>query len=187
MVFSLNEDDLKSRIAEALKEADKIYPAIGLFTRWFNAVELQISRLLAHVLDMREFERFELLARGLMPRQKVESLKKACGAYYPLDEALIARLEYFEKRCVKMRNQISHSNAMPEADRIHFGSIGEMPGYADDPTRPMKKRPTCYTIKEIFIDALWLRDFYYDLDVACVQTWNRQDIRIDNPRSTLPQ
>jgi hypothetical protein len=55
-------------------EDQELYLHLGYFLSWFSAVEAYLTLLIAMLTDSKNLENFDLLARGLQPRQKVERL-----------------------------------------------------------------------------------------------------------------
>jgi hypothetical protein len=103
-------DWLDQKRAKIFNDEDReLYLYLGYFLSWFSAVEAQLTMLIAFLTDSKNLENFDLLARGLQPRQKVERLRILASKYRPLGPNLTALLDLFEEVSIPLRNDLSHS------------------------------------------------------------------------------
>jgi hypothetical protein len=93
-------------------EDQELYLHLGYFLSWFSAVEAYLTLLIAMLTDSKNLENFDLLARGLQPRQKVERLRILAKKYRPFGPNLTALLELFEWESIPLRNDLSHSRLL---------------------------------------------------------------------------
>lgn len=190
MVHDLSLPALRKEAAEDIRSFRELYESIGLFFRYFGAAELQLDRLLAHIIKFRNFEKYSVLASGLDPRGKCDRLRAAAKIYQPLGPNLEIRLKYFEGKCIKMRNSLAHGRLVLKGKDILVTSLDKMPDAAPTKVRPRRQTPTRWSIDEIIRRGLWLRDFESDLDDVAYRSWQKsrpKKCEITSPRSSLPK
>jgi hypothetical protein len=147
-----------------------LYLVIGFYMRWSACVEQELSRNLAHLLGVTNFEVFDALADRMGTMDKCNRIEDAGKSR--LGPNFTVRLKRFKERYIKTRNLLAHRYPMLEGRNIHFTTIGAMHAAFDDPTRPSQKRPPSISISQLRTDALWLKAFYSDLNQAAIKSWN---------------
>jgi hypothetical protein len=163
---------------------------LGLYQLWFGIVELHITYLLLQALGYQDFEKFDLLVRGMDARVKVERLRRAAKAYKPMGPTLKKLLVHFETQHIPLRNRIAHSWPMlDDSDLIHFGTMGAMPSdqfKSNISVRPSALKPPSIHIDDFLHEALWLNTFASDLVAALNQSLDGGELEVASPTSDLP-
>jgi hypothetical protein len=159
-------------------EDQELYLHLGYFLSWFSAVEAYLTLLIAMLTDSKNLENFDLLARGLQARQKVERLRILAKKYRPFGPNLTALLELFEWESIPLRNDLSHSRLL-HAHR---------PGTFLITTIAQKtEQEGARTISaiELFERGHWLHCLQYDLGIMLANGLPPQTLEIDAPKTPL--
>jgi len=187
MSFGLSKNELAEAIADAHDGKEPLHLTVGLFFAAFGAAELQMTRVLAHVIDMQNFEQFDFLAKTMDVRTKYERLKNAAKLYAPMGENIESRLDIFTVRIRRVRNNLAHSELTLHSGKIVCSSMSAFRVGIPDNVRPKGQAPVSYTIDEIQRLSLWLYDFHEDLSECAELTWgSKKNFEIAHPRSELP-
>jgi len=164
--------------------------SVGLYLKWFGAVEHQIDRLTAHIMKLRDFEKYAILTKGATARDKCNKLIEVAKLYQPLGSKLQARIEHLQETIIPMRNVIAHSRLVLGKNKIIATQIDRMQDSVTNKVRPRNKPPQAWEITEVLKCALWLRDFEADLDEVAHSSWQRsrpKRCELIKPRSDLPK
>jgi len=136
--------------------SSELYLNIGFYLGWFAAAETSVTAALANVLGYRNWDRFELVVRGMDPRVKCERLRHACDIHKKMGTNLDGCLEHFERKCIPLRNIVAHSWPLfiPEERRAKFLGFGRMA----TPDADMPANRIAH-MDDIFSQAMWLNLF----------------------------
>ncbi len=175
--WSLTESQVKTRASVSIRNARPLLEIIGLYLKAFTDVEQQIERNIAHLLRIYNFETFDMLANRIPIQQKLSKLKKAAEARNSvLSVQIIARLNLFSDKCVEIRNDLAHGTVYLHGDDVLVTSMGRPlhnpSGYQK--IWPRAHPPKRWTVHEIKQHALWLHNFYLDLDSLAASTFKKR-------------
>lgn len=190
MVHDLSADDLQIEAKRAIENDRVICESVGLFIRWFGAVEHQLDRLMAHILELKDFEKYNVLADRLVTGHKIQRLRRAAENYLPLGPQLDFRLKFFENECLSMRNHFAHGRLVLDGSAILATAIDRMPPSHASEVRPSNWPPEAFEVAKVLTCALWLRDFHADLDRVAHLAWRKAGLEtceIEHPQSSLPK
>jgi hypothetical protein len=165
-----------------------LYLHLGYFLAWFSAVELKLTFLLAVLTESRNFDNFELLARGLTPRQKIERLRVLARRGRPFGPNAAGLLTIFEATMIDLRNEISHTHVVCDStsDTFFFTTISRQPyeaiGGEPQAGRPMPKSTTGV---QLFEHGYWLHTFSDDLSDLNERAVRGESLEIDCPKTPM--
>jgi hypothetical protein len=178
-------DDISAiltRIRSVVFEGEEdrtLYLHLGYFIMQFSIVELLITELLNKATGDMDYEKFDLLVRGMDARVKCERLKQA-KQFFPLGPNLKARIDHFEMTMVPLRNRITHSWTQTHDDgRIYFATVGRIVGSKSVPTHST-------TYDEVLVHGLWLNLLCRDL-LSALRLSGTKMCEINDPQSGLPK
>lgn len=188
--WEASPDDVKSAATTLIDSEPELYKVVGLFLQCFGAVEHELDRFLIHILQIQNFERYDILAKGLDPRTKMRRIKEAAELRdgKKLGEILRKCLNHFDK-CIDKRNALSHGRLSLEKGKIVSVSPGRMDDPSRIPERPNRLQPVRYLVTELYREAIWMNDFCADLRKLAPKTWRKRlpkVIDIARPHCHLP-
>jgi hypothetical protein len=162
---------------------------LGFFLVTFGRLEMTITAILAFILGYEDdYERFDILARGLDAKGKVSRLRLAAKRYIkPVGENLSKALTAFTDTDCAIRNNICHT--WPTLDKqgvIHFGSLSAVPDYLGrGPSRPLALDPPAHAMGHLYGRALWMHQLERDL-LQVLRRRPMEFLEIDDRSLTLP-
>lgn len=162
---------------------------LGNYLHWFGIAEVNITAILAFILNLTQREQLEYIVRGMDARVKCERLRQAARAYRPLGDNLKSSLSVFEQECIPLRNRVAHSWPFldTKTDIIYFGTFGRFPGIADDGDWKFDPSTRQIHIDDLFSQAMWLNSFSGHLLTALHRAIGGGPLEVDDPKSRLPQ
>lgn len=148
------------------------YVALGLFTHKFGNVDMQLTRVHAHLLGARDFEAFaEKHCSRVTAGTRAEKIVAAAQAGRPMGPQFGARLSIYQNVILKLRNRLMHDEIIADGERLRLIAIDRFdPGQAED-VRPNQKPERVVHLYDLRAAAQWLDDFYRDVCAAAEQTW----------------
>jgi hypothetical protein len=176
---SIMPDWLDQKRAKIFNDEDReLYLHLGYFLSWFSAVEAQLTMMIAFLTDSKNLENFDLLARGLQPRQKVERLRILASKYRPLGPNLTALLDLFEEVSIPLRNDLSHSRLV-HAHRPGTLLVTTIARLTEE------QGARTISAKELFERGYWLHCFQYDLGIMSANGLPVGRLEIDAPMTPV--
>ncbi len=162
---------------------------LGNYLQWFGIAEVDITTILAFILNLTQWEQLEYVVRGMDARVKCERLRQAAKAYRPLGDNLKASLSVFEQECIPLRNRAAHS--LPyldiKTDIIYFTTFSRIPDLAEDGRWKFDPSTHQIHIDDLFSQAMWINSFATDLMSAFNRALEGGPLEVDDPKSRLPQ
>jgi hypothetical protein len=102
-------------------EDGDLYMHVGYFFTWYNTVEWQITHIMAIVLREQDLASFALLIGNINAGAKVIRLKRLCEIKkWTIEQPLLDRLGYFERRICRLRNRLAHSGLGRDETKPRF-------------------------------------------------------------------
>jgi hypothetical protein len=166
-----------------------MYLDIGHFVTAFGFVDLCLSSILAVATRSLNLDMFDILARGMDARVKLERIRKVAKKQKGIGPDLEARLRIFETTMIGTRNDIAHSAfySSNDADELRYFRVrlADMPLHKfEADSKPSKLVPTIKSL-ELFQYGEWLWQFGTDLR-SVLHAAKRGDIlELDQPKSPL--
>ena len=162
---------------------------LGNYLQWFGIAEVNVTTMLAFILNLTQWEQLEYVVRGMDARVKCERLRQAAKAYRPLGDNVKASLSVFEQKCIPLRNRAAHSWPFLDAktDIISFATFGRMPDRAEDGRWEFDPSTRQIHIDDLFSQAMWLNSFANDFSRALQRATDGGPLEVDDPKSRLPQ
>jgi hypothetical protein len=161
-------------------EDRELYLHLGYFLSWFSAVEARITLLIAMLTESYNLDNFDLLARGLQPRQKVERLRILAARYpRPIGPNFADVLGQFEETYIPLRNSLSHNRL------IHAGMTPK--AFTITTISRISEKDGGHVIPdlELFERGYWLHMFQDDLGVMLADGLPKERLEIDDPKTPL--
>jgi hypothetical protein len=162
---------------------------IGYFVSAFGIVDFSFACTLAVLTRSHDHDMFELLARGMDARVKLERIRAAAKTMKGIGANLNARLKIFETTILRIRNEISHGGVMYSEDakplRYFHVSVAKSKLHPED--KPIGDGPAMpfATSLELFGWAEWLWLFAGDIR-SLEPALKRGDIlEVAHPKSPL--
>jgi hypothetical protein len=152
---------------------------IGAFLIYYAIAETYLTLILARLSDQSDMDRFEIIAKGMDARVKLERVRSLAKHYAPIGPNLDLRLKHFESKCIRTRNHLSHSWPVLGEDKntVTFSPKGDH--------RKIKRSETI-TLDELVTLIVWLYDLRADLETAFKSLHAGEAFEVATPKSELP-
>lgn len=169
----MSDQELMAWEAGQVAPEQAFYVTLGLFTHKFGNVDMQLTRLHAHLLGARDFEAFaEKHCDRVAAGTRAEKIVAAARAGRPMGPRFEARFSIYQNALLKLRNRLMHDEIIAEGERLRLIAIDRFnPGRTEE-VRPNQKPERVVCLRDLRAAAQWLDDFYSDVNTAAEQTWD---------------
>lgn len=169
----MTEDYLKAWERAQVDPRTAFYSTLGLFTHKFGNVDMQLTRLHAHILEVRNFEVFaDDICRKMTAGRRAEEIKKAAKTRRPMGPNFAARFDIYEQEMVEFRNRIMHDEIIVEGDKLRLIAIDRYNPGQPEVVRPNQRPEIEVGLVDLRRSAHWLDAFYCDVCKAADAIWD---------------